>query len=150
MKISDIFFNSVAETFSTVLLLKPTMQTENQFDEVFFPERSQKVLIKFGNSWPKAEHLAAKHQHVGQNYTPRAQKNCLIRSFLLENFVSDYGARSTGLESLLFGILAKKFGNLIINAFCKHTETTWWWQFFDQESLFRFLIFSEIEKKNSN
>ena len=115
----------------------------------FLSRRNQKVLNKFGHSRPKAEKLPAKHQHVQENYTPRAQKDCLKRSFLSENSFSDFGARSTAHESLLFGTLAKRFGNVLIFAIYKHRGTTWWREKFNKQSTNRFLISSDVEKKTS-
>ena len=94
--------------------------------------------------------MAAKHHHVRQNYNPRAQKDCLKRSFLIENFFPDFGARPTGLETLLFGTLAKKLGNVLIIASYKHRGTTWWREVFNKQSTNRFLIPSDTEKKPWN
>ena len=89
--------------------------------------------------------MAAKHQQVRQNYTPRAQKDCLKRSFLMENFFSKFGARSSGLESLLFGTLAKKL--VLIIAFYKHRGTTWWREIFNKQSTNRFWSLRTLRKK---
>ena len=144
------FFQISGRGFFDSAITKAYYVCRKTISEKFLSRRNQKVLNKFRHSWPKAEHSAAKYQHVRQNYTPRAQENSLKRSFLMEDFFSDFKAWSTALESLLFWTLAQRFGNVLIIAFYKPRGTTWWRENFNKQSTNRFLISSDTEKKASN